>query len=72
MSATPPFVLMHRQCGYPAVYLTERPSAYALTTSSIVVHLDGRPMEKYAPVLCDTCGASFQPKTKDILPMVDS
>lgn len=55
----PPFVMIHPACGKPAFGLTERPHYGALGDSSIIRHLDGRPMKRNSLMVCESCGGSI-------------
>ena len=69
----PPFVYIHRDCGYPAFYLKRKPAPVDPVRSSDGLHLDGRPIRASAPCLCDTCGEPVGlPKTANVLAMVAS
>lgn len=64
----PPFVLIHRDCGKPAFGLTERPAPYSLAGSRIARHLDGRPMEPSAAMVCESCGVPISmPRSTDVV-----
>ena len=61
------FVLIHQLCGKPAFGLTERPAPGSALSSAVARHLDGKPMETGARVVCESCEVPFSPRTEDIV-----
>lgn len=69
----PPFVYIHRACGYPAFYLKRRPERCAPLRSKDALHLDGTPIAPFAPCFCDSCGKLVdRPQTAHIFAVAPS
>ena len=62
------YVLKCSECANPAIYLTERPTPFSRTSSSIVYLLNGDKPRYGDPIACGSCGEYCKPKTDLIEP----
>lgn len=61
-----PYVVIHKDCGKPAFYLTKMPYRTEVMSSNIVRMLDGSEVNAGSEVRCGSCGEKFTPRISDI------
>lgn len=64
---------IHQTCGKAAFMLTRMPLPLECASSSIVLDLDGKPVEHGSERICGSCGAGMKepfPHTRNIRTMI--